>query len=383
MKILLVKTGPGEIVVDRLTYNYQEIGIAKAFIRKGHQCDILCCCDSVEKTATIPAGDGKFITLYCVKAVKILKNCLLCHTDEIFQNYDILQASEYDQWFTWHMSKKYADKVVVYHGPYYAKSNMRYNVVAFIFDLFLLGRYRRLNTMFLTKSVLATRYLKGKDLSNVHTIGVGIDSGMLTYNKDKASDFINKVKNLPGRKLLYIGQLTRRRNALFLLDILQACLKNGEDVALIVVGKGNKRYEEKFFARLAAMGLEGKIVYKESIEQGYMSQLYAVIDVFLLPTLYDIFGMVLLEAMYFGKPVITTVNGGSSMLIENGVNGVVVEEFDTDKWCEKIHALLHQPEAAHLMGELAHKKIVEAYTWDVLTEKLLLQYKEKLRLKEA
>ena len=95
MKILIIKTAPGEIDVKKITYNHQEIGLAKSFIRLGHNCDVMCCADSSEKTIQIPV-DGRHITLYCLKAKKILKNGFYKNIDSIIANYDILHVSEYN-----------------------------------------------------------------------------------------------------------------------------------------------------------------------------------------------------------------------------------------------------------------------------------------------
>lgn len=62
------------------------------------------------------------------------------------------------------------------------------------------------------------------------------------------------------------------------------------------------------------------------MEQKYLSGVYNLADFFLLPTEYEIFGMVLLEAMYYKTVVLTTDNGGSSTLIDNGRNGYILKD---------------------------------------------------------
>lgn len=380
MKILIVKTAPGEIIIKKSVYNHQEVGIAKALIRKGHQCDIMCCADKQASTQYIDVGNGKKITLYCIKGITILKNCWYRHVDDIFAQYDILSLSEYNQIFTWHIAKKYKDKMVIWHGPYYCAFNKRYNAMAKVFDMFLAERYRRLNTMVLTKSVLATKYMEDKHIYNVRTIGVGIDKEMLIDTENRHLDFVDQIAAAEGKKLLYIGRLEPRRNSYFLLDVLKKCLDHGEIVSLVVVGKGEKAYVDEFFKRIVDMGLQDSVIYCESVEQKFMSQLYASVDIFLLPTIYDIFGMVLLEAMYFSKPVITTQNGGSSMLMKNGINGFVIDQFNADEWQKKIAFLLQHTLEASLIGKNAYQKISTEYTWDNLVNKLLCAYYEKIKI---
>ena len=59
----------------------------------------------------------------------------------------------------------------------------------------------------------------------------------------------------------------------------------------------------------------------------------------IFPTHYDIFGMVLLEALYFDLPVISTHNGGADMLLRHNENSFVMEDMDLRKWCDVIQNL--------------------------------------------
>lgn len=381
MRILLIKTFPEGIILGEATYNYQEVGIAKALTKKGHQCDILCCSEGEEAEHSIDAGDGKSVTLYCKRALKILKNGLFLNISTLLESYDLLQASEYNQMYTWYMAGKYRDKMVVWHGPYYSSFNKRYNAMSRVFDLLFLKRYKRLNTLFLTKSILATEYLEAKNLKNVMTIGVGIDWEMLTdYNKEHL-DFVDEIRRAMGRKLLYVGRLELRRNPYFLLDILRTCLDNGQNVSLVIVGRGEEKYVREFWKYAEKLEVRSRIIYRKSVEQKYMDQLYEAVDIFLLPTTYDIFGMVLLEAMYFGKGVITTRNGGSCTLIKDGKNGFILDGLNVEMWCARIYSLLEDSDRLREVGRNAHEKVVNEYIWDVLVDMMLEAYKKKLDIK--
>lgn len=198
MRILIIKTAPGEIDVKKVTYNHQELGLAKAFIRLGHDCDVMCCADGETKKTLIPVGE-KYITLYSMKAKIVLKNGFYRDIDGILKNYDVLHVNEYNQLYTWHLSKKYSSKMVCYHGPYYCGFNKRYNLMAKVFDTLFLRRYQKLQTPFITKSYLAKQYLEQKGLKNVHAIGVGIDREVLVTEHDKL-DFVDEISKINGKK---------------------------------------------------------------------------------------------------------------------------------------------------------------------------------------
>lgn len=376
MKILILKTAPGEIDISKITYNHQEVGLAKAFLRAGHQCDIMCCAEDEPSEQNIDvAGIGK-ITLYCMRANIILKNGILYDAEPILKNYDIIQASEYNQIYTWFLSRRFHERLVVYHGPYYCEFNKRYNLMASLFDLFFVKRYQKLNTTFVTKSKLAEQYLKNKKLKNVTSIGVGVDVEALSSHVNDELLWMNEINQNSDKKILYIGRLEPRRNVFFLLDVLEE-LNKSMSVSLVVVGRGEETYVDEFFTKISEKKLEDKILYKESVEQRYMEQLYGCADIFVLPTIYDIYGMVLLEAMLFGKCVITTPNGGSNMMIRDGVNGYVKNHFDEADWCTTIRSLLLDDNLRIEISQNATQTIRQEYTWDVLVDKFLKVYDEK------
>ncbi len=378
MRILIIKTAPGEINVKKATYNHQELGLAKALIRLGHDCDVMCCAEGETRKTKIPVDD-KFITLYSMKARVVLKNGFYGDIDGILEKYDILHVSEYNQLYTWHLSKKYSSKMVCYHGPYYCAFNKRYNLMAKVFDALFLRRYQKLQTPFITKSNLAKQYLEQKGLKNVHAIGVGIDREALVTEHDKL-DFLNEVTRINGKRILYIGRIEPRRNPHFLVDILSEINKK-MDVSLILIGSGDKDYVDSFFDYAKQKQVYQKILYRERIEQKYMEQLYSTSSVFVLPTIYDIYGMVLLEAMYFKECVLTTVNGGSNMMIRNGENGFIFEDFAVNEWVDALaHVLTDSNYCAQIASE-ANKTIVDHFTWDKLAPQFLKIYEKKLESK--
>lgn len=377
MKVLIIKTYPQEIKVQNITYNHQEIGLARALIENGCQCDVMCTADQKPSVQTISLGNGKSITLYCMKAVKILKNGFFLNVDKIFEKYDILHVCEYNQLFTWHIAKKYREKMVCYHGPYYSAFNKRYNLMAQVFDFVFLSRYKKLNTRFLTKSNLATDYLKSKGLTNIRTIGVGIDIQALASASDDKLNFIEEINHHSEAKIMYIGRLEERRNPLFLLDLL-AELNKKIEVSLILVGSGDDAFVRSFFQKVKQIGLQDHVIYRKRVEQKYMEQLYSCAEIFILPTIYDIYGMVLLEAMYFNQCVFTTVNGGSNMMIEDGENGYIFENFNVQEWSNKILNILKDEQKKKEIAQKAHKTIEEKYTWQKLASKFIDEYERKM-----
>lgn len=380
MKILIVKDVPGEIKAQKLTYNIQELGLAVALRKIGHVCDVMSISDDGEFSKSEVCIDNQKITIFNVKAFVLLKNGWLKDVYDIFDRYDILHICEYNQIYTWHIAKKYKDKMVCYHGPYYCDFNHKYNIMAKVFDLFFVNRYRKLNTCFITKSGLAKDYLERKGLRNVHSVGVGLNASFLGGKEMGSLPEIEEITRIKCLKLLYVGVIEPRRNSLFLLEIMKALVEKHIDFKLVMIGRyKNDIYRQEFHDKVDSLNLSDYLYYIPRVEQKYLSKVYANTDIFLLPTIYDIYGMVLLESMYFCMPTITSVNGGSNMMIENGKNGFVLDSFDANSWAHLIIRLSQDKELCKNIGWNAHQTIVEHFTWEKLAPVFFDIYKNKLK----
>lgn len=363
------------------TYNIQEVGLAKALVRKGHQCDVVFWTASEEKVVQIPVTEKRKITVYYRSGKTMLKNTVL-HIDDLVKQYDIIQPCEYNQIQAWILSRKYPDKTVIYHGPYYSPFNKRYNLMCSVFDKLLLWSYKVKHTKFIVKSKMAFEFLRDKGIQeqDIAVTGVGIDVQMLNTEEIVCKEpLYNAIKGQnEGLKLLYIGRLEERRNIHFIIDVFNQVLKFNNQARLYIIGNGEKLYMESVWAKAKELGIFEKIVYQEKIEQKYLSGIYKLADVFLLPTEYEIFGMVLLEAMYYGNIVLTTKNGGSTTIMEHDKNGYIVEELNTQTWCKIVETIVKDQSKKFAISTNAHETVKNSYTWDGLAESFISAYKNRL-----
>lgn len=375
MKVLIIRNYPSYVDVKHNTYNIQEVGLAKALIKKGNKTDIVFWTDKEEKEEIIQFDDKYEFKVFYRKGKNILKNAWYSHIDQLISNYDIIQCCEYNQIQSWYWAKKYKNKTIIYHGPYYSKFNKRYNLICKIFDVFFLKRYIKLNTKFIVKSELARQFLlnKGIDNDNICVAGVGIDTEVLkTENKCEIDLYNDMKKDKSELKLLYIGKIEPRRNPKFLIDILKKLIEKNCSVHLYIIGNGESKYVHQI--NEYAKKYNKYITWIDRCEQRYLSSIYEQADVFLLPTSYEIFGMVLLEAMYYGCIVITTNNGGSSTLIENYKDGIIIDDMKSLNWADEIIKIKGNKEALEKMSLEAKNKISNKYLWDNLVNTFLKQY---------
>lgn len=382
MKVLIIRNYPSYIDIQHNTYNVQEIGLAKALTRMGHQCDVLLWTGNEEKTIRLKY-DEKIIRVFYKKGKVIFKNTIYCKCNTLFEKYDILQPCEYNQFESWYLASKFPTKTIIYHGPYYSKFNKKYNMMCKFFDALFLDRYQELNTPFIVKSNFAHEFLFQKGIRNITVAGVGIDQNSLTNQEsDDKSDFQRKMENDEDViKILYIGRLERRRNVLFLLDVFRLLSEKIGKIKFYIIGSGKREYIKKVWKRVDELNLHEDIRYEESIEQKYLSAIYKQADFLILPTEYEIFGMVLLEAMNYGIVCASTTNGGSSTLIKNDVNGLVIDEMDPKYWANTICNLTYDTEKMKRIKENARETIQRNFTWDKIASVFVQKYEELHELK--
>ncbi len=92
--------------------------------------------------------------------------------------------------------------------------------------------------------------------------------------------------------------------------------------------------------------------------------LFDAATVVAMPSRTDSFGIVYLEGWLYRKPVIGARAGGVPAVIDDGVDGFLVDFGDVTGLARRIQELLSQPDQAQAMGERGYAKVMERYTWD-------------------
>ena len=157
-----------------------------------------------------------------------------------------------------------------------------------------------------------------------------------------------------------------------------------ESITLSVVGREDidLRYMNNIKKYIAINGIENRIKFYGSLTDESLKKQYLDNDVFVLPSINEAYGIVFLEAMQFGLPVIGCNLGGAQEIIEDGVNGYLVDSKDEQGLAEFITLLDNDRELLKKMSELVQKKYSQHPTWDESSKKIrtflmsLIQKKE-------
>jgi UDP-glucose:(heptosyl)LPS alpha-1,3-glucosyltransferase len=143
---------------------------------------------------------------------------------------------------------------------------------------------------------------------------------------------------------------------------------------LIVAGKGNRRK----YARLAeSLGIGENVVFTGTIESD-IERIYLGCDLFMILSRFDTFGLVVLEAMAAGLPVIISRQVGAKDVVRDGVSGFVVEGEDVASIAERLH-ILSRRETRDRMGGAA-AETARAHSWRAMAQTVGDLYAEELNL---
>jgi glycosyltransferase involved in cell wall biosynthesis len=220
------------------------------------------------------------------------------------------------------------------------------------------------------------RYFKIPE-DKIRVIHEGVHPKFKPATDTRALDNFRKRRGLnPGDAfILYVGLLKPHKNLQVLLSAVRKLRKSGRIAEkLLVVGKKDKKYAREY-AELGGLGSDGDVVYLESVTAEELPLLYNVAGVYVQPSLYEGFGLTVLEAMASGVPVIISK---SASLPE--VAGGAALEFDPQSENELAGTIERLTRDRVLQNQLASKGRERAaqFTWRRTAEETMRVYGEAL-----
>jgi glycosyltransferase involved in cell wall biosynthesis len=165
------------------------------------------------------------------------------------------------------------------------------------------------------------------------------------------------------RVILFVGALDRAHYFKGVDRLLEAVstIKDHEPW-LLIVGDGDLK--EQFQALASELGIADRTVFPGSVSHHGLPSYYAAADILALPSSQvESFGLVLIEAMACGKPVVASSLPGVRSVVTDGKDGLLVQPGSVADLAEKVQRLLHDPSLRQEMGERGRAKVEAAYAW--------------------
>jgi len=211
--------------------------------------------------------------------------------------------------------------------------------------------------------------------SRIATIPCGVDTDLFTPG-DRAE--ARRRLGLDDRPvLLWVGRMAPIKGLDTLLDTVARLREGRRDMRLLVVGgdadEPTSGHETSLRHRIARLGLVDSVRFVGPQPQSVLPLYYAAADLTVLPSYYESFGMVALEAMACGSPVIASRVGGLITTIRDGVTGFLVPDGDVGALAERIESLVADPELRWRLGREGVRWAAQ-HRWPCVAEAVCKEY---------
>ncbi|MDH5363275.1 MAG: glycosyltransferase family 4 protein [Aigarchaeota archaeon] len=176
--------------------------------------------------------------------------------------------------------------------------------------------------------------------------------------------------------VLFVGRLTPQKGLGYLIKAIPTVTYGHPKVRLLVVGDGWMRSELEEAA--SALPDKWRIIFTGYIPDNELLQVFRCADVFVVPSVYEPFGIAALEGMAAGVPVVVSKVGGLAEIVEHDRTGVHVYPRNPDSIAWGIDRVLSDRSYAERLVNKAREVIERGYTWDAVADKTLRIYERAL-----
>ncbi|MCL2134357.1 MAG: glycosyltransferase family 4 protein [Candidatus Bathyarchaeota archaeon] len=176
--------------------------------------------------------------------------------------------------------------------------------------------------------------------------------------------------------VLFVGSLIPRKGLMFLVEAAKHVVKFQSNVQFVIVGDGPLK--NWLFNCLMDAKLLDNFVFKNGLSEIELSALYSCCDVFVLPSIQEGQGIVLLEASASEKPVVAFNIGGVNEVVVNGETGLLADCGCSGELAELLLKLLGDVNLRQNMGLAGRKFVSEKFTWDICAQKMFRVYQDVL-----
>ena len=189
----------------------------------------------------------------------------------------------------------------------------------------------------------------------------GLDLRRLVRKTKVSDDFRHRFAAPDDRIVLFVGRMVREKGAHVLVEALPAVLREHPKARLVLVGGGPNDHLRR---RALALGVMDRVLLTGFVSEEDLQGLYQVAEVAVYPSLYEPFGIVALEGMGTGVPVVTSDIGGLREVVEHGVSGLLTWANNAASLAWGINQVLDDPELAAKLAREGQRRVKEHFGWD-------------------
>ncbi len=205
----------------------------------------------------------------------------------------------------------------------------------------------------------------GADPNKITVIPEGVDLNLFKPKTDKLE---------PENIILFVGRIAQEKGLIYLIKAVPRVTKVFPSISVLIIGE-DQGIQENLMKAIENLRV-GKKIHFLGPKFGYeLARTYRKARIFVLPSIYETFGLAILEAMASGLPVVATRVGGIPELVDDGSNGMLVSPRSHEALAEAIIKLLSDPD---LSLDISKRNQVKAkrYSWESATERIEGIYKD-------
>lgn len=223
--------------------------------------------------------------------------------------------------------------------------------------------------------------------SKISVIPPGVDTRhFYPIPKDEAKEVVGVPED--SHTILFVGRIEPLKGIDKLIQAIAIIQKNGElrccpHNLVIIGGEPNAKPEEMNaeMARLQDMvedlGIENFVIFLGKQDQQLLPYYYSASEIVVMPSHYESFGMVALEAMACGTPVVASQVGGLAFLVRDGETGFVVPGNDVQMLAKRLVELIKDKDLRNKLGNKS-AEYAQLYAWEIISEKMIEVYNQVL-----
>lgn len=205
--------------------------------------------------------------------------------------------------------------------------------------------------------------------------GVRSERFQLLFSQNP-DEFRNRFAAKEEPLVLFVGRLVQEKGAQILVEAAPLVLAQYPKVKFIITGTGSMEQEIK--KRVLELGVTERFVFTGFISDEERDQLYKVADLCVFPSLYEPFGIVALEAMAAGTPVVVSEVGGLAEVVRHSETGIFVHPGSPGSLAWGIMHTLEHPQFARMRAAAAYQIAAAEYNWEHIAARTVEVYQEAL-----
>jgi glycosyltransferase involved in cell wall biosynthesis len=207
----------------------------------------------------------------------------------------------------------------------------------------------------------------------IQVIPYGIDVKKFSENT-RGKEFKAKHNCKGSKVILSVGRLNYQKGFHYLIQAMPTVIEQIPNVKLVIVGEGELLPYLKQLAE--SLGIRDSVVFTGAISQAEISDAYSACEIFVLPSLFESFGISLIEAQAAGKPVIGTRTGGLPEAIREGATGFLVEPCNSSQLAREIIHILSDEKLAFELGTRGQEFVWKHFSLEATIKRMTFSYQK-------